>query len=106
MNSVLDSFLTKIEHIRFENIDDLYANRNEIKENYNKLDYSERQIYKWYFFYQLCILKNPLKKSAWEYINDFDNNNDFCNYYNEFLEKRKKIIDEENKIVKIRLEFD
>ena len=92
MNNVLDNFMFKIEHITFENIDDLYSKRDKIRKNYANLELNEKRIYKWYFFYQLCLLKNPLKKIAWEYIIGADRDIEFCNCYKEFLIKRNKII--------------
>ena len=92
MNNVFDMFMFRINKISFENIDDLYSKRKEIRENYSKLDFAEKQIYKWYFFYQLCILKNPLKKIAWEYINGSNLEIEFSNQYKEFLIKRNKIM--------------
>ena len=92
MNNVLDNFMLKIDHITFENIDDLYSRRDKIRNNYAILDFNEKQIYKWYFFYQLCLLKNPLKKIAWEYVNGADRDVEFYNCYKDFLVKRNKII--------------
>jgi hypothetical protein len=92
MNNVLDNFMFKIEHITFENIDDLYSRRNKIRNDYADLNFNEKQIYKWYFFYQLCLLKNPLKKIAWEYVNGADKDIEFCNCYKDFLIKRNKIM--------------
>lgn len=92
MNSVLDNFMFKIDHITFENIDDLYSKRDKIRNSYANLEFNEKQIYKWYFFYQLCLLKNPLKKIAWEYVNGADREVDFCKCYKDFLIKRNKIM--------------
>lgn len=92
MNNVLDKFMLKIDNIRFETIDDLYFRRVIIRELYNKLEYNERQVYKWYFFYQLCLLKNPLKKTAWEYINGENVEIEFATQYGEFLVKRNKVM--------------
>ena len=92
MNNVLDNFMLKIDHITFENIDDLYSRRNNIRNDYASLNFNEKQIYKWYFFYQLCLLKNPLKKIAWEYVNGADRDIEFYNCYKDFLIKRNKII--------------
>ena len=66
--NIIDEFMIKIDNIRFLNIDECYQNRQYIKENFQKLNDNEKEMYKWYFFYQLCLLKNPLKSLMWDYL--------------------------------------
>lgn len=88
----MDEFMEKTKDMRFLNADDFYVKKAIIKEKYKKLDYNSKEMYKWYFFYQLCLLKNPLKSMFWSYLN---NKHDKCDKMNEeyikFCEKRDKI---------------
>lgn len=61
--------LETIEMIKFTTPDEFYENKEEIKEIYKTLSKKGKEIYKWYFFYELCMLKNPLKEMFWEYLN-------------------------------------
>lgn len=65
----MKEILEKIESATFKDVDDLYENRQEIRENFQLFDIDTKKVYKWYFFYELCLLKNPLKGLLWEYLN-------------------------------------
>lgn len=86
--------LKEIECIRFENVDELFVKKASIREKYRNLDYNIKEIYKWYFFYQLCLVKNPLKELLWDYLNGKDVSEkvnfayiDFCNKRDSFLRR-------------------
>lgn len=87
----MDEFLERIMEIRFADVDDLYNRRAEIHEKYMKLDLATKQIYKWYFFYELCLLRNPLKRLLWDYLNNPTMANvELIFEYKLFCKKRKK----------------
>jgi len=89
----------------FKDIDDLYNKKLEIREKYALLDYPTKQIYKWFFYYQLCLLKNPLKRLLWEYISGINDISVFVNLtyeYKKFCEKRNKMYPPEE----VGIEFD
>ena len=65
----MTEFLEKIKDIRFTEVDEFYKRKDEIKEKYQELDNETKEIYKWYFYFQLCLLKNPLKEMLWTFLN-------------------------------------
>lgn len=81
-----------IQECRFLNIDDFYVKREHIKKYYNTLDDATKEVYKWYFFYQICIIKDPLRSLAWEYVNGYSIEPFLIQAYDEFCEKRNKLI--------------
>lgn len=87
----MSEFYSKIEKIMFLDIDDLFDDRENIRKEYNKLDYETKVIYKWYFYYQLCLLKNPLKSTMWDYLNNFNVETKLIEEYMIFCNKRRKI---------------
>ncbi len=90
----MNEFYSSIQGLMFSNVDDLYAKKVEIREKYACLDYSTKQIYKWFFYYQLSLLKNPLKRLLWDFINgsnELSTELDLMQEYKKFCEKRKKI---------------
>lgn len=87
----MKEFMMAIDDIRFDNIDELFVKKAYIKEKYNKLSFDMKELYKWYFFYQLCLLKNPLKSAMWDYINGFDVGSKLNDEYILFCEKRDKL---------------
>ncbi len=90
----MNEFYDSVQELMFSDVDDLYKRKIEIREKYSKLDYPTKQIYKWYFFYQLCLLKNPLKRLMWDFINgmnDLSMQLELPHEYRKFCEKRKKM---------------
>lgn len=88
----MNEFMIKIQDMRFLNADDFYVKKAIIKEKYKNLDYDSKEMYKWYFFYQLCMLKNPLKTLFWNYLNNKKDHTEKMNEeYIKFCEKRDKI---------------
>lgn len=80
----------ELRGIMFEGIDDAYERREDIRKGYTELEYEERQVYKWYFFYQLCLLRNPLKRYMWEYICKEREEEELKEEYERFCTKREK----------------
>lgn len=64
----MKSFYNAVQEARFLDIDDLYRRKSEISEIFNTFDLETKQIYKWYFFCELSLIKNPLKSLLWDYI--------------------------------------
>lgn len=90
----MNEFYDKIQGLMFRDVDDLYSKKMQIREKYQLLDYSTKQIYKWYFYYQLCLLKNPLKRLLWDFINasnDLSIQLELSTEYKKFCERRKRI---------------
>ena len=80
--------------LTFLGVDDLYRKIEIVRENYQKLDFSLQRFYKWYFFYQLCIVNYSLKSVLWTYIT----------HKGENYEKLLQNINEEYEKFKIRKE--
>lgn len=96
----MTEFLEKIKDIRFTEVDEFYKRKDEIKEKYQELDNETKEIYKWYFYFQLCLLKNPLKEMLWTFLNmncDIYFIAEMSNEYRLFCRKRNKMyeIDDE-----------
>ena len=64
----MKELLERIEKARFITTDEVYLNRKRIRKEVQSFDLETLEVYKWYFFFQLCLLKNPLKEKIWDYI--------------------------------------
>ena len=88
------AFMEKIEEIRFGNIDECYKRKEEIRGKYQELDRESKEIYKWYYFYQLSLIKRvELKRLLWYYINNSEEENkeiriELSNEYKKLKEDR------------------
>lgn len=90
----MSEFYDSVQGLMFKDVDDLYARKMEIREKYASLDYPTKQIYKWFFYYQLCLLRNPLKRLLWDFINgskELSTQLELPHEYRKFCEKRNKI---------------
>lgn len=73
---MISSLMSEMEDMRFISVDDFFVKKRAIKSRFNLLSYDEKEVYKWYFFYQLCIVrfrdseKRPIKDVFWDYLND------------------------------------
>ena len=90
--SLAKEFMSEIEGMRFIGIDDLFLIKSEIRRRFRELNKEHQEIYKWYFFYQLCLLKNPLKSMMWNYVVGENNIVDLDIAYNSFCTRREKIV--------------
>lgn len=61
--------LEKIELMKFVTPLEFYNNKEIIKVMFNSLSKKGKEIYKWYFFYELCMYKIPVKEALWDYLN-------------------------------------
>lgn len=85
-----------INDIRFDDITDLFERKEEIKEKYLRMSLDYKELYKWYYFYQLCILNYSLKSIMWTYLNtenySTDINLELAMEYSKFLKKKDKML--------------
>lgn len=91
------AFMEEIKGIRFGSIDEVYKRKEEIREKYQRLDKDGKEIYKWYYFYQLSLLKRvELKRLLWYYMNNSEEENkeimiELSNEYRKLKEDRGRI---------------
>lgn len=88
---VMGVFMEYIKDLRFIDVDDLFVKKQHIKDKYENLNLDCKEMYKWYFYYQLCIIKNPLKKVLWAYINGEDVLDKLNEEYIKFCNKRDNL---------------
>jgi hypothetical protein len=60
----MQEFLDKIENIRFVDVDELFVKKKYIREMYSEKEQSVKEIYKWYFYFQLCGYSSNLMSST------------------------------------------
>ena len=87
----MEQFLEEISDIRFVDVDELFVKKTFIRKKYNEKSFSTKEVYKWYFYFQLCFVKNPLKQLLWSYINGENNVKDLNLAYINFCNKRDGI---------------
>lgn len=87
----MKEIISKIEDISFVSYKELYENKEIIKKLYMLKDEDIKKIYKWYFYYQLCMLKPYYKDSIWLWLNNDLDIEEVNKRYNEFNEIRNKI---------------
>lgn len=107
----MNEFYKSVQGLMFRDVDDLYARKMQIREKYATLDYSTKQIYKWFFYYQLCMLRNPLKRLLWDFVcgsKELKMQMNLPKEYKKFCEKRKKMYPkpEEDDIIEIAVETE
>lgn len=64
----MEGLIDSIREMGFLTVEELYEKKDEIKKKYQKSDKNTQRIYKWYFFYQLCVLDDKLKSLLWDYL--------------------------------------
>lgn len=89
--NLIYEFMNDIEEIRFATVDDFFQKKEFIKDKFQSYDIYTKEMYKWYFFYQLCLIKYPLKSAFWDYLNGNDNLPEVSLQYRLFCERRNKI---------------
>ena len=68
-----------------------FKKKDVIREKYRELNEDFREMYKWYFYHQLCLLRQKqfkLKDLMWLYLNDEPIDFELSNEYHIFCEKR------------------
>lgn len=105
----MKEIMENIGEMRFTSFQEAYDMRDLIKEKYAKLSLDAKEVYKWYYSYQLCFMTNKkmcLKDCLWSYIVGKDNiEKKLTEEYNKFakiVQKRKekyekKPIEQENR---------
>lgn len=91
---LMDVFMQEISEIRFNDIDDYFRKKEVIKEKLQTLDVNSKQIYKWYFYHQLCMLgqkQYEFRDLMWRYVIGENVLLDLMLCYRLFCEKRNKI---------------
>lgn len=91
----MKEILERIKEVRFTTTDEIYSRKDEIREIVQTFDYDTLEVYKWYFFFQLCLLKNPLKELLWNYLVgekvNIKTRSDLCVEYRNYKERCMKI---------------
>lgn len=90
-NNLIKEFMNEINDMRFIGIDDLFVKKTEVRHKFRELSDEYKELYKWYFFYQLCLLKNPLKSNMWNYVIGENNAIVLDEAYNSFCDRREKM---------------
>ena len=87
--------MENIGTISFTSFQEAYDKRDFIKEQYSKLNLDAKEVYKWYFYHQLCLMTNKkmcLKDCLWSYIVGKDNIEEkLCEEYGKFNKKVTKM---------------
>lgn len=94
--NVMDLFMKSISDIRFETVEELFSKKKYIRENYQKLDKNCQEMYKWYFFAQLCVVRRlQLKRAFWYYINsdgeEYSTNKYVFDEYHKFIQEKRRV---------------
>ncbi len=87
----VDSFLEEIVGVDFIDIDDLFANKKLIRRNYMQLTTDYKRVYKWYYYFKLSMIKDPLKTLMWEYLSGQNVEFDLSKQYFMFCRKRNSL---------------
>ena len=89
----MNDIYNEIRKAMFKNVDELYRNRKKIRKEYQNLEeYAKKEVYKWWFFFYLCHLKNPLKELLWDYLNNLTVE-EMTKIYNIVLEAQQAALD-------------
>lgn len=85
----------KVMEADFETLDELYERKDKIREEVQQYNVKTLELYKWYFFYQLCLISVPTKEAFWDYlvkkeVDEFTKGN-LEHEYMKFCKHRKKI---------------
>ena len=88
----MEEIMQRIKEIEFATVEDLYEKREEIREGYKNLEEDAQRVYKWYFFYQLCLVDYDIKSAMWDYICEIGGAELELNHqYRIFKEKKERL---------------
>lgn len=93
-NPIIKEFMEEIKDIRFVGVDDFFKRRENIRDKYKTLNNDIKEVYKWYFYHQLCLLRQKhfeLKDLMWLYLNGEKVDVELTHQYYLFCKKRSKI---------------
>lgn len=101
MNSKIgydEQFLKDIVGVDFFDMEDLFKNKELIRKNYQSLTRDYKRVYKWYFYFKLCLIKNPLKDLMWTYISGCNVSElDLMSEYLGFISKKRAIMEKQRR---------
>ena len=89
----MKEIMEKIKKISFITIDEIYERKELAREMYGNFDFDTKEVYKWYFFHQLCLFnnkENSIKNIMWDYICGKNVKTKLEKTYKSLLIKRKK----------------
>lgn len=96
----MKDFMDKIKEISFTSFQEIYDMKSKAKKIYASFDSETKEIYKWYYYHQLCLMTNKkmcLKDCLWLYIVGKDN----------ILKKLEEEYDKFNlKVTKMKNKYD
>lgn len=90
----MKEIMEKIGKISFLSIDEIYKMRKYARKVYATFDDDTKEVYKWYFYHQLCLLGNKrtdLKDYMWLYICGQNVSQCLNKEYAKFCKSRKKM---------------
>lgn len=90
----MKEIMENIAIISFVSIDEIYSMRKKAREVYATFNEDTREVYKWYFYHQLCLLQSKntnLKDLMWLYVCGQNVSKDLNKEYNDFCCKRKRL---------------
>ena len=93
----MKEIMEKIGKISFVSFEEIYNMRDKAREMYQSFDSDTKEVYKWYFYHQLCFMTNKkmcLKDCLWLYIAGKEN---IDKKLEEEYQKFAKIIQKRNK---------
>ena len=96
----MKEILERISEISFISFDEIYDMREKAKVIYQTFDYDTKEVYKWYYYHQLCIMKSSkkdtLKDDLWLYISGKEKlDESLKKEYEKFDKKRLRIKEKE-----------
>ena len=89
----MKEIMEKIKRISFVSIDEIYERKDLARQMYESFDLDTKEVYKWYYFHQLCLFNNKdnsIKVIMWDYICGKNVKKQLDNVYNELNERRAK----------------
>lgn len=86
----MEEEIKEIEGMLFETIEEFYERREEIRNRYKEKEYKEKIIYKWYFFYQVCVLSYKMKSVMWDYVCDIEGSEEKLEQYYKIFKIKKE----------------
>lgn len=89
----MKEIMWNIRNIRFVTIDEVYNDRQRFRNEVLLLDQDTLEVYKWYFYHQLCLLTSKqyeLKDLMWEYLVGKNVECDLKHQYGIYLRKKKR----------------
>lgn len=88
----MKEIIEKIKEISFASFQEIYDMRDKARKIYASFDSETKEIYKWYYYHQLCLMTNKkmcLKDCLWLYIVGKENINKKLN--EEYIKFNKKV---------------